>query len=321
MDLPKETGLISIIIPVYNTIDYLERCLDSVCNQTYKNLEIICVDDGSTDGCDEIVDAYAKRDNRIIAIHQINGGESAARNTGLKNVSGQYIGFVDCDDWIEPEMYQNLMILMEEKDVDIVASGYYSDWIDRSEKAVNKCIVSKNIIDRKELLNYVYQRDNYRGVSAFIWNKLYKREILYKDGQLCLFDTSLKLGGDVYYFAQLACRVNRVTYSSEAYYHYFQRPSSTWHTTNIDIRKDMLLAYQKVLLTFEKENMEKDILVWVKRFLAFHASMVAQIAVQQENRSELTYCQNIMKTYQTEYESKNYQYPERIDEFRKILDK
>ena len=91
--------LVSIIIPVYNTAQYLRKCLDSAKNQTYENLEIICVDDGSTDGSEKIVDEYLD-DDRFVIIHKENGGESSARNTGLLKCTGNYIGFMDCDDWI-----------------------------------------------------------------------------------------------------------------------------------------------------------------------------------------------------------------------------
>ena len=95
--------LVSIIIPIYNTASYLRKCLDSAKNQTYTNLEIICVDDGSTDGSEKIVDEYLD-DERFVIIHKENGGESSARNTGLLKSTGDYIGFMDCDDWIEKDM-------------------------------------------------------------------------------------------------------------------------------------------------------------------------------------------------------------------------
>ena len=96
--------LISVIVPVYKVEAYLDRCVQSIVDQTYMNLEIILVDDGSPDRCPEICDAYAKKDARIKVVHQINGGVSSARNTGLKASRGEYIGFVDPDDWVAPEM-------------------------------------------------------------------------------------------------------------------------------------------------------------------------------------------------------------------------
>lgn len=105
-------SLISVIVPIYNKKQYLERCINSIINQTYKNLEIILVDDGSTDGSEKIVDNYAKKDKRVIVIHQRNGGQSRARNAGIEKSRGQFISFVDSDDEISPNFYEKLFCFM-----------------------------------------------------------------------------------------------------------------------------------------------------------------------------------------------------------------
>ena len=110
--------LISIIIPIYNVEKYLPVCLDSILAQTYKNLEIILVDDGSPDGSGTICDEYASRDSRFVVVHQKNGGVSVARNTGLDHATGDYIGIVDPDDWIEPNMYEVMMNNIIKEDFD-----------------------------------------------------------------------------------------------------------------------------------------------------------------------------------------------------------
>ncbi|MCM1174254.1 MAG: glycosyltransferase [Blautia sp.] len=106
---------ISVIVPVYNTVNYLERCVDSICGQTYRNLEILLVDDGSTDGTGQLCDTLAKRDNRIRVYHKKNGGASSARNIGIQNAIGDYIGFVDSDDYIDADVYQQMAELAIEK--------------------------------------------------------------------------------------------------------------------------------------------------------------------------------------------------------------
>ncbi len=111
--------LISIIIPVYNVEQYLHRCVDSVLNQTYKNLEIILVNDGSPDNCPFICDEYAKKDKRIIVVHKENGGLSSARNAGLEIVQGEYISFIDSDDWIHENYIEILYKNLHEKKADI----------------------------------------------------------------------------------------------------------------------------------------------------------------------------------------------------------
>ena len=123
--------LVSVIIPAYNIEDYIGRCLDSIISQTYKNLEIIVVDDGSRDYTGEILDNYAKKDRRIKVIHKENGGVSSARNKGIEAAEGDYIGFIDGDDLIEPEMYKTLVDLLEEENADIAHCGYQMVFPDR----------------------------------------------------------------------------------------------------------------------------------------------------------------------------------------------
>ena len=124
---------ISIIVPIFNIEKYLSRCLDSILEQTYKNLEVILVDDGSVDNSGMIADKYARKDQRIKVIHQVNQGVSAARNTGIDLATGDYIGFVDGDDYIEPDMYEILMRIIEEQQVDIAHCGYQMVYPSKTE--------------------------------------------------------------------------------------------------------------------------------------------------------------------------------------------
>ena len=115
--------LISVIVPIYNVAPYLHECIDSIINQTYKNIEVILVDDGSTDNSGKICDEYAKKDRRMVVIHQENQGVNLARTNGLNIAKGDYIGYVDGDDWIEPEMYEHLLNKILETDADFIDSG------------------------------------------------------------------------------------------------------------------------------------------------------------------------------------------------------
>lgn len=118
-----EEKLLSVIVPVYKVEPYLHRCVDSIRNQTYKHLQIILVDDGSPDRSGEICDEYAEMDARIIVVHQKNGGASAARNKGLQYAEGNYVAFVDSDDWIAPTMYETLVRMIERNDLDMARCG------------------------------------------------------------------------------------------------------------------------------------------------------------------------------------------------------
>lgn len=308
---------VSIIIPVYNTKNYLKRCLDSVKNQTYNNLEIICVDDGSTDGSEYIVDEYAKLDDRFIVIHKENGGESSARNAGLQASTGDYIGFMDCDDWIEPDMYEVLVSNIQKYNADISAVSWFKTYDDKEIKIVNNKAVKTGIIDRDLLLRYIYERDEYQGF-AYMWDKLYRREILTTDNNILLFDEQLKLGGDVLYLAQASINSKTAVYIPKCMYHYYQRNTSGCHTVDLAKRVDWLKAYFKVIELFENNEVSEDVLSYVKRFLAYHTSNVAELAYNQQDIKVLKYCQNIMKKYENEYILLNLQYFERVERYKVI---
>ena len=125
---------ISIIIPIYNVREYLAKCIESVINQTYQDIEIICVDDGSTDGSYEICEYYKKKDSRIKVVHKINEGIVSARQTGLKIANGEYVGFVDGDDWIDEKMYESMIRTMEKSNVDMVETGVIDSYNSFTEK-------------------------------------------------------------------------------------------------------------------------------------------------------------------------------------------
>ena len=311
--------LISIILPIYNTAPYLEKCIESLLCQTYKNLEIVCVDDGSVDGSEAILDKYAEKDSRIKAVHKRNGGESSARNIGLQMMSGQYVGFMDCDDWVELDMYENLIVKAMEKKVDIVVSTWYCDKENLSEKILNRLPVSEEVFDREKLLNYVYKRDDYRGF-AYMWDKLYKRELFYDaESNLILFDEDLALGGDVLYLAKLVLNSTRAVYMDKAFYHYNQRSTSGCHTHNLKKREDWIEAYRRLIRYIEANEPKSSVLPWIKRFMAYHSSNVAEMAYNQNNSQVLKRCQKIMLQYEWEYISTNQEYPDRIERYRKIL--
>ena len=162
---------ITVIIPVYKAEKYLDRCLESIVNQTYKNLEIILVDDGSPDNCPAICDEYAQKDSRIKVIHKENGGAAMARNAGLDIAKGEYIGFVDSDDYICPDMFEKLLNSMIKNNSDIAICG--SKEIDFSGKTDNECYINfeYEVVSPRDCLKQLCDRGYIHNV---IWNKLYK---------------------------------------------------------------------------------------------------------------------------------------------------
>ena len=161
--------MISVIIPVYNVEQYLRRCLESVRSQKYENLEIILVDDGSTDQCGQICDEYAQKDERIKVFHTTNNGLSAARNLGLRQSSGEYIGFVDSDDWIETDMYDLLIHKSVETNADICICGYGYE-----QSASTKIVkLQENTFTKAEALRELIAEN----IDYHVWNKLYRKAL------------------------------------------------------------------------------------------------------------------------------------------------
>lgn len=319
MRIEKSDPLISVVLPVYNAKDYLGRCLNSILKQTYENLEIICIDDGSTDGSEKILDEFGKKDDRIKIVHKENGGESSARNAGLKMAAGEYIAFCDCDDWIDPEMYEVLAQELNNKSVDIAAASWYIETDLQSQEIKNSLPVNGQAFERDELLKYLYMRDSYRGF-AYMWDKLYKREILKdKQGNWILFHEELCLGGDVLYLAETALNVKKAKYIDRAFYHYYQRNDSGCHTKDVRKLRDWIRAYELILKRFKEEQIADEIVDYVKRFLAYHSSNAAEIAEAQGQEEAKKEFQRFMERYKQEYISLNTQYPERIRRYCSLL--
>lgn len=168
--------LISVIVPVFQVEKYLEKCISSILNQTYHNLEIIIVDDGSTDNCPIICDKFQAVDTRIKVIHRRNGGLSQARNDGLMLAKGDFISFVDSDDWIESNMYEVLMSALIESCADIAVCNYQNDYETKNNIQCNMESYEKKEYTSEEALKLIINSDGY--IKSFVWNKLYRKSIL-----------------------------------------------------------------------------------------------------------------------------------------------
>lgn len=164
--------LISIIVPVYNVKDYITKCLDSICGQTYKNLEIIVVDDGSTDGSGDICDAYALKDDRIKVYHRNNGGLSVARNQGLDIATGEYIGFVDSDDWIDCDMYEFLYEQLTAKGADISICSHY---VEKPGKIKIKYASDETLEFSSHDAIHLLVKDKI--IRNYAWDKLFRKSL------------------------------------------------------------------------------------------------------------------------------------------------
>ena len=214
---------ISVIIPVCNVEKYLKRCIESIIKQTYSNLEIILVDDGSPDGCAKICDEYKNKDERIVVIHKKNGGLSDARNAGLKVATGEIISYIDSDDYVDLDMYEKMTKAMEEKNADIVVCGTNIDYEDGHTKV--KCEKEEKSFNREEAL---IELNSFKSFDMAVWNKLYKREVVDK----IEFPVGKK-SEDYFVMYQYFARAKKVVIINQAKYHYFQRSNSISRGKNV----------------------------------------------------------------------------------------
>lgn len=203
---------ISVIVPVYNVEAYLDRCVYSILNQTYQNLEIILIDDGSTDASPAKCDAYAAKDGRIKVLHKPNGGLSDARNAGLALAEGTYIGYVDSDDWIEPDMYASLYRACVDNHAQLAVCRYFEEYKDRTKAGGNGTVVP---LTREELLKiYISGHEEYVIYNS-VWSKLFQRELV--EGMQFPKGRNSE---DIMYTTRAFCRLNRAVYLDRCLYHY-----------------------------------------------------------------------------------------------------
>lgn len=167
--------LISIIIPVYNCEKYLERCINSVLEQSYSNLELILVDDGSTDRSGSICDDYQKKDDRVVVVHSTNGGAAKSRNSGIDIARGEYIGFIDSDDYISPSMYEHMICVLNESNAEMAVCNYL--YVDKEGNDLHRAssIVRDEVIERIDYLKRL--TEPYSGYYITPWNRVYRREL------------------------------------------------------------------------------------------------------------------------------------------------
>ena len=253
--------MLSIIIPVYNVENYLERCLDSILLQTYSRFELILVDDGSTDSSGLICDRYAKDDTRIVVIHQPNGGLVCARQRGIREAIGGYIMAVDSDDWIEANMLEEMMGVMQRENCDIVLSGMYREYPNYSELVYDW--LPEGRYDLKNPNCEVYGRffldenDTTKGgIRPNLWSRLFKRECIYEN-QLKV-DKRIKNGEDDACFFPSLLNASAIYVMHKAYYHYRQRSDSLARKKDErDMLQTYLLGVRLLESVYEHEFVEK----------------------------------------------------------------
>ena len=237
---------LSIVVPVYNVEQYLEKCISSILKQSFRDFELILVDDGSSDKSGVLCDEYAKKDKRIRTIHQDNAGLSAARNTGIDAAAGEYITFVDSDDWIEPDTYEKAVGFLQRNQLEIVCFDFYTE---RNNKKNYRPMYDKDMVfTGNEALNEILKEK----IDNSAWDKLCLKN-LFND----LHYPVGRVFEDVALTYKVLAKASRIGYLKQPLYHYVKRKTSIIGTSfSAQKRWDRFLAHQERLRFAEKMNLE-----------------------------------------------------------------
>ncbi len=255
-----DNPLVSIIVPVYNPGQYFRKCLDTLCNQTYKNIEIILIDDGSKDGSSEICDEYVNNDSRIICIHNENHGVSSSRNTGLKLAKGDFIAFVDSDDYVENNTYERLIEKVNNNDCDAIVFEYYINYPDKEIRHLlnkeNYGFFSKEETQKKLFTGFQFS------VTKFLKKELITgityREEIYR-------------GEDTLFVAEALFKANKVLFTNEAFYHYVQSEESACRGVFRPSQMSILKLYEEYKRLYQ-ESFHK---VYEQSITYLHDNLIA----------------------------------------------
>lgn len=288
----NDNPIISVIVPVYNVESYIERCIESIVNQTYKNLEIILVDDGSTDASVKICDEYAKNDSRIRVVHKQNGGLVSARKTGIAEASGIYAAYVDGDDWIESNMYAEL--IKKIGTADVIISGVNRDYNTHSVCEVNK--IPQGVYEG-EHLNEIYSRMIYngkffeRGIQPHIHNILFRKNILLKN-QMDV-PNEINVGEDAACLYPLLLDVKKIVLVNDSYYHYVMRENSIMGVNDGNELDRYRIMYKYLKSKFEMYlEYKKDLFVQLK-YLMVYTLLLKEISLLQSKENPIFPYRNI----------------------------
>lgn len=282
--------MITVIVPVYAVEPYLDRCVQSIVNQSYKDLEVILVDDGSPDRCPAICDSWADKDNRIRVIHKANGGLSDARNAGMHIASGSYIAFVDSDDWIAPEMLERLLFAINKDESDIAACTVKMIWEDGFKEQL--LTVSANCVLNKEEAQEALLAESL--LKQPVWYKLYKRETI----QTLSFEVG-RYHEDVFWSYQAIGNANRISIIDYVGYYYLQRRESImgegYSVKNLDVIKAYEQRYKYIAEYFPELEIKARINIFLK--CIYHGQMVLKYLEGEAQKQSFVYLKKTIKKY------------------------
>lgn len=277
--------LISIIVPIFNVEAYIAECIESIQRQTYRNIQVILVDDGSTDKSGAVCDNYAAGDSRIEVVHCQNGGPVRARKCGLKRARGQYIGFVDGDDYIDPGMYQTLAEAIALENADFVHSGY---WENNTKKIVPAGKVIALPSDKAGLLEGILSGGD-SSITPSLWSKLYQADFIKK-----CFDRlpeDCVLGEDVLALCICVLESEKIVLTDKAEYHYRTRENSLSHKYEINDLKKIICLYEDLCSILHDYHLDQKMHRTTDEFLWNHLSeYMGRIAEQDFQIAKYYFC-------------------------------
>ncbi len=277
--------MISIVVPIYNVEKYICQCVDSIISSKYDNIEIILVDDGSVDKCPKICDDYALKDNRIKVIHKANGGLISARKAGVNVSHGEYVTFVDGDDFVHQNMYEDVAKSIEKHNSDVVICDFYYDYGNRKDVSQQICI--EEFYDKTKLVNEIYPKmlfdGNYYsfGIAPNCWSKVFKKDLLVK--YLMEVDDSTKMGEDASFTYPILLDANSISYVNKPLYYYRILPQSMSRGYDKNLNEIIFNAYY----TIKKcANNDFDISSQLAYYMVYLANFVVRNQIKSNDKSK-----------------------------------
>lgn len=312
-----ETQGISIIVPMYNSEKYIQRCLSSILAQTIENIEVLCIDDGSSDATVQICKNIQYTDNRIQIYEQTHQGVAAARNYGLRMAAKEYIGFVDSDDWVEPDMYKIVLQNMIRENADIGVTNFYviDDNFVKISRDNKKA--ADSVFDAAHFVKYAFERESYKAITAWTWNKVFRRKLLIEHD--IWFDETLMIGEDVEFLVKILVHSINAIYCDIPLYNHMQRVDSLSKEYCPEKFCDRLRAYEMSIHLLEKNYFASDTVQWLKIFYCYHASNFVEIAIQNNDVEEAEKHKKDILRYYAEYKAINWDKKDRLDRLERII--
>lgn len=279
-----EQPKVSIIVPVYNVEKFLDRCLNSLINQTLKEIEIICINDGSVDNSLQILEKFAKQDDRITILNQKNSGQSTARNRGIDKASGIYLGFVDSDDWVDLNYFEKLYTSAEKYNCDMAVSGIIrlNKWNKKFHLKFEEEKVADNTDEKFEICDVPE--------LSYVWNKIYKRESFMSKN--LRFEEGIFFE-DVIMTPKILYSLGKLVTVPDTYYYYWRNPNSTVTKRTDKVNNDSIYAHNKAMEFIKEHNIDISSHEPITKRYKFFGITILKI--RQKGNKKVTSLFNIIK--------------------------